>query len=48
MVTLDVITPVDEPTDWVLSVAYTWKESGELHLCLDPYDLNNANCRDHH
>ena len=28
MVKLGVITPVDEPTDWVLSVAYAWKASG--------------------
>ena len=34
--------------NWVSSVAYAWKESGELCLCLDPHDLNNAICRDHH
>ena len=43
-----VITPLDEPTDWVSSVAYIWKASGELCICLDPHDLNNAICRDHH
>ena len=48
LVKLGVITPVDEPTDWVSSVAYAWKESGELHFCLDPHDLNNAICTDHH
>ena len=48
MVKLGVITPVDEPTDWVSSVAYAWKASGELCICLDPCDLNNAICRDHH
>ena len=48
MVKLGVITPVDESTDWVSSVAYALKESGELHPCLDPCDLNNAICRDHH
>ena len=48
MVKLGVITPVDEPTDWVSSVAYAWKASGELHSCLDPCDLNNAIHRDHH
>ena len=47
MVKLGVITPVDEPTDWVSSVAYVWKASGELFICLDPCDLNNAICRDH-
>ena len=48
MVKLGVITPVDEQTDWVSSVAYAWKVSSELHICLDPHDLDNAICRDHH
>ena len=49
MVKLGVITPVDEPTDWVSSVVYAWKASGELCICLDPCALNNAICRnDHH
>ena len=48
MVKLGVITPVDEPTDWVSSVAYTWKMYGELCICLDPCDLNDAIHRDHH
>ena len=48
MVKLGVIYPVDEPTDWVSSVAYSKKASGELCFCLDPCDLNNAICRDHH
>ena len=48
MVKHGAITPVDEPTDWVSSVAYAWKMSGELCICLDPHDLNNAICRDHH
>ena len=48
MVKLGVITPVDEPPAWVSSVAYAWKESGDLHHCSDPQDLNNAICKDHH
>ena len=47
MVKLGVITPVDEPTDWVSLVAFAWKTSGGLHIYLDPCDLNNAICRDH-
>ena len=47
MVKLGVITLVDEPTDCIASVAYAWKASGELHISLDPHDLNNAMCRDH-
>ena len=45
---LGVITPIDEPTDWVSSVAYAWKVSGELCICLDPCDLNNAIHKDNH
>ena len=48
MVTIGIITTADEPTDWVSSVAYAWKMSGELHICLDPCDLNNAIHMDHH
>ena len=38
------ITNVDEPTD-CLSFQ---KANGELCLCLDPQDLNEAICCDHH
>ena len=47
-VKLGVITPVDEPTHWISSVAYAWKMSGELCICLDPHNLNNAICSNHH
>ena len=47
-VKLGIVTPVDEQTDWVSSLAYAWNASGELHICLDPHDLNNAIHRDHH
>ncbi len=45
---LNIICKVDEPTDWVSSLAYASKESGEIRICLDPRDLNKAICRDHH
>ena len=45
---LGVITHVDEPMDWVSSITYIQKANGELHLCLDPCDLNEAICCDHH
>ena len=48
MVKLGVTTPVDEPTDRISSGAYAWKTSGEFCLSLDPHDLNNVICRDHH
>ena len=45
---LGVLAPVVETADWVSSVAYVWKASGELCLCLDPYDLNNSICMSPH
>ena len=45
---LGVINYVDEPTDWVSSFTYVQKENGELCLYLDPHDLNEAICQDHH
>ena len=45
---LGVITCVDEPTDWVSSITYIQKATGELRLCLDPHDLNEAIHHDHH
>ena len=45
---LGVITRVDEPTDWVSSITYVQKANGELRLCLDPHDLNEAIHHDHH
>ena len=45
---LGMITHVDEPADWVSSITYVQKANGELHLCLDPCNLNEAICHDHH
>ena len=45
---LGVITRVDEPMDWVSLITYVQKANGELRLCLDPRDLNEAIHRDHH
>ena len=44
----EIIIPVTEPTDWVSSLAYSWKANGKLQLCLDPKDLNVAICHDHY
>ena len=43
-----VIKKVDEPTDWVNSLAYSKKADGKLRICLDPKDLNKAIKRNHH
>ena len=45
---LRVITHVDKPMDGVSSITYIQKANGELHLCLDPCELNKAICHDHH
>jgi transposase InsO family protein len=42
MVSLDVIRPVVEPTDWVSSITYVQKADGSLRICLDPKDVNMA------
>ena len=44
---LGMITHVDEPMDWVSSITYMQKANGELHLHLDPHDLNEAMWQDH-
>ena len=45
---LGMITHVDEPMDWVSSITYIQKANGELCLCLDPHDLNEAiHCNQH-
>ena len=45
---LGVITHVDKPVDWVASITYVQKANGKIHLSLDPCDLNEAICHDHH
>ena len=44
----DIIVPVTEPTDWVSSLAYSWKADGDLRTCLNPTHLNKAIRRDHY
>lgn len=48
MVDLDIIEPVDGPTDWVNSLVYITKPNGDLRICLDPCDLNKSIRREHH
>lgn len=48
MVELGAISPVNEPTDWVSSLAYNWKASGPFRICLDPRDLSAAICCEYH
>ena len=39
---IGVITPVDEPTQWVSGLAVAVKKTGALRICLDPRPLNTA------
>ena len=44
---LDIIEPVNEPSDWVSSFVMVQKPNGSLRVCLDPSDLNQAIKRHH-
>ena len=48
MVQEDVLCRITEPTDWVSSLTYVKKKSGQIRICLDPKDLNRAIQRPHH
>ena len=39
---------VIKTTDWVSSIVYSRKSSGQLRICLDPKDLNKAVKRPHY
>ncbi len=45
---LGIIKKVDKPTDWVNSLVIVEKPKGDLRLCLDPKDLNQAVKREHY
>jgi hypothetical protein len=45
---LNIIRRVDEPTEWVNSMAVVPKPNGEVRICLDPRDLNFAVKREHY
>ena len=38
----DIITPVDQPTDWTSHMVVATKKSGDVRICLDPRALNKA------
>ncbi|XP_013404021.1 uncharacterized protein K02A2.6, partial [Lingula anatina] len=43
-----IITPVEEPTDWVSSMVCVRKKNGRVRICIDPADLNKAILREHY
>ncbi len=48
MVDLNVIEPVEKPTEWVNALVIVSKPNGKLRICLDPRPLNKAIKRQHH
>ena len=48
LVDLNIITPVDTPTDWISVIVVTVKKSGDIRLCIDPKPLNKAVKRNHY
>ena len=44
----DIIEPVTKPTEWILSMVVVTKKSGQIRVCLDPKDLNDAIQREHY
>ena len=45
---LNVIEKIDEPTEWVNSMAVVVKPNGKLRICIDPRDLNQAITREYY
>ena len=43
-----IIRKIEEPTDWVSSLAYSQKSNGRMRICLGPKYLNKAIKRCHH
>ena len=48
MTQLDILVPVNEPTDWVSSLVAVEKSNGNLRVCLDSRNLNKTIKREHH
>ena len=42
LVEQDIITPVEDPTNWINSLVVREKPYGRLRICLDPKDLNRV------
>ena len=45
---LNVIEKINEPTEWVNSMAVVVKPNGKLRICIDPRDLNQAIRREYY
>ena len=47
LVNKGVITPVEEPTEWISQTVITPKKDRQVILCIDPKELNKALKREH-
>ena len=45
---MEIITKVDDPTNWISSLVVATKRNGKVRLCIDPKPLNNALKRNHY
>jgi len=45
---LQILTPVTEPTPWVSSLVIVKKPNGSIRVCIDPKDLHEALKRSHY
>ena len=47
MVKMEIITPINEPTNWISSLVIVEKPNGHFPICLDPRQFNQAIKRPH-
>ena len=47
-VKMNIIARIEEPTDWVNSIAVVEKPNSNLRICIDPRNLNKAIKRPHY
>lgn len=45
---LEIIKPVNTPTDWISGIVVATKSNGRIRLCIDPRPLNQALKRNHY
>ena len=48
LIQLDVLAPVEVPTDWISSMVVVRKSNGKIRLCIDPKPMNKALKRNHY
>ena len=48
MLKMNIIAPIEEPIDWVNSIAEVEKPNSNLRICIDPRNLNKAIKRPHY